>query len=54
MKKLFILNKEWPDTGRTYPKDAQLEIHNIHKGLSDLVWWNGNNWQYISTIKNDN
>lgn len=44
------LGKQWPDTGRTYPNGAKLEIHDIHEPWQDLVWWNGKDWVYISTL----
>jgi len=50
MKTITVMGKVWPDTGRTFPVGAKLEIHNIHPAWLDLVWWNGNNWQYISTL----
>jgi hypothetical protein len=50
--KITALGYNWPDTGRTYPTDAKLEIHFLSPKWADLVWYDKNRdtWVYISTL----
>ena len=50
--KFYILGEYWPDTGRTYPADAKLEIRHVHSKWRDLCWWNEKRdaFVYISTL----
>jgi hypothetical protein len=50
-KELYYAGVAWPDTGRTWPMGARLEVHFLSEKWMDLVWLNGNGqWQYISTL----
>lgn len=46
------LGYRWPDTGRSYPEGAKLEIHRVHDKWADLVWHDPkrDSWVYVSTL----
>ena len=53
MKPLNYLNKLWPDTGRKIPEGKTPEIHITHAKWQDLMYFNGKNLVYVSTLPVD-
>jgi len=51
----FDLNKlgeMWPNTGRSCPQNAKLEVSRTHPKWRDLCWWHERRqcWIYMSTL----
>jgi len=52
MDKIFFNNEYWPNTKRTFPENAKLEVRVVHSKWQDLCWYDSTRdcYVYLSTL----